>query len=121
MKTSSHPYRIRMSDGKTYAVNGRNAGEAMAHALRDHPGFRVIDCYSGLTEEDCRQIRKMDRTARPIPGATYYEVPPHQPHPRIEPKRPTTAPAEPDLLPMGEIESESKRAKDKADYGRKSE
>ncbi len=73
-------YRIVMSDGSRLQRNASSAGEAIFGALNLHPGCTVKECHSGMTPEEAEQATKAGKKgAAAIPGAIFYEIPPHKP------------------------------------------
>lgn len=103
-------YHITMSDGKKLDVKARNAADAIQTALVQHIGHTVSDCYSGLTEEDCKFVRSTsDKKA--LPGLIHHDIPAHsairEEDIHVRPKRiDNTVP----MFDISEVQHESKSA-----------
>jgi hypothetical protein len=76
MRTS---YRMTLSDGSRIVIESRSAAEAIEQARRAHRGRTVVSCYSGMTQQDCDDLRRIDSQATPRAGIITHDVPPHEP------------------------------------------
>lgn len=109
-------YKITMSDGKRLDLRARNAADAIQIGLLLHIGHTVTECYSGLTEEDCRFVRSTsDKKA--LPGLIQHDIPRHEALTEsditVRPKRvDNTSP----MFDVSEVEHESKKAIARRDY-----
>lgn len=72
-------YRLITNKGRKLEVKSPSAGAAIESAIRDNPGVTIVECYSGLKEEDADNIRRFNSDARPIVGWIDHEVPAHLP------------------------------------------
>lgn len=71
-------YHMTLSDGTRVDVSAQNAGEAIESARRKYRGNVVVECYSGLTEEDAR-VARSTRDKKAIAGRVVHDIPPHGP------------------------------------------
>lgn len=107
-------YRITLSTGIKVEILASSAANAIEKALRAHSGASVVDCYSGLKQEDVEVIRRRDSLARPIAGFIQHEIPKHDPiddYAKAERLDDQTIP----MFDEETIRSESERAKQKRD------
>lgn len=107
-------YRLITNEGRKLEVKSPSAGAAIETALRDNPGVTIVECYSGLKEEDVEFIRRFNSEARPIVGWIDHEVPVHLPMPEVELM--SGLPPEPDsgdfiLFDDEQIKKESEQAR----------
>lgn len=69
-------YHITLVGGKRVDIKAGNAADAMGKALTENPGFKVLECFVGLTEQMARDHNDVsDRKA--MPGLIRFEVPEH--------------------------------------------
>lgn len=109
-------YRVIMSDGRKREVFGTSAAHAIEEARWLFRGLKVDGCYSGLKQDDCDFLRKVDRDARPSVGWIDHEIPAHAPIPEGVERYKKRVVMEDKTAPMfdeGAIAAESQRALDK--------
>ena len=111
-------YRIITSDGRKHEIQASSAAQAIEEGRWAYPGKTIKEVYSGLTEEDCESLRRIDREARPMVGIINHEVPPHEPIKEGEIRHKPTRRYEDTTVPMFNEEAirrESEAAKHKRD------
>jgi len=81
MKSTSTFYHLTLSDGSRVDIEAASCAVAVEEAIWTHRGRTVKRCYTGLTPQDCEEIRRRDRDARPMAGYIDFsaELPPHDP------------------------------------------
>lgn len=112
------PYRVITSDGKKHHILADSAAAAIEEIRWLFRGQTVTEVYSGLKQEDCDLMRRMDKDARPLVGFIMHEVPPHGPIPeetiRAKTKRSHVDSTSP-MFDEEAIQRESESAKRKKD------
>ena len=73
-------YRLILSDGTNVDSAHQNAGEAIEGALRRFRGRTVIECYSGMSEDDAKDARQT-RDKAALPGRIIHDIPRHSAYP----------------------------------------
>lgn len=76
---SNTTYRMKISGGATFRKSAQSAGEAIFAALHKHPGQTVVECYSGMTDEDAQEARRSGIDKAAIAGLIHHDIPPHKP------------------------------------------
>lgn len=72
-------YRLTTNDGHRTNIKANSAAEAIEECLWRARGCTVIECHSGLTEQEAETINMIDSTAMAMPGLIHHDIPPHEP------------------------------------------